>query len=259
MRGILARGVSAWLDHESAAAEPSAKRPRLVADWGAGAADKARTARSAEVVLQALVEHYDEYRDYNTTTTQSDYGENIHILLDMLRLKVRYDRVAWKMRPFSLAHEALCQRGYDELAARWRSMIARDTVSVADDLLNELNERETRYGVKLRTVRDRLEERFTRPLEIDRAAAQVGPAAEAARAGQAEDNPAFERLRAAAEPLEATVSGVGLDVPAWVRRMEDALRQTRDRTATPPAAPPAGLSYEELERQMEDWDKGLGE
>ena len=43
-------------------------------------------------MLQALVEHYDEYRDYNTTTTQSDYGENIHILLDFLRLKVRYDR-----------------------------------------------------------------------------------------------------------------------------------------------------------------------
>jgi hypothetical protein len=259
MRGILARGVAAWLDHESASADPGGRRPRLVTDWGAGTLDKPRTVRSAEVVLQALIEHYDEYRDYNTTTTQSDYGENIHILLDMLRLKVRYDREAWKRRPLALAHEALCQRGYDELAARWRAIIARDTAALADDLLNELSERETRYGVKLRTVRDRLEERFTRPLEIDRAAAQVGPAAEAARAGLAEDNPAFARLRAATEPLEATVSGVGLDVPTWVRRLEDALRLTRDRTADPPAGPPAGLTYEELERQMDDWDKGLGE
>ncbi len=259
MRGILARGVSAWLDHETENGETSARRPKLVTDWDAGVVDKPRTARAAEVVLQALVEHYDEYRDYNTTTTQSDYGENIHILLDMLRLKVRYDREAWKLRPLALAHEALCQRGFDTLAAHWRSLIAGPKLDFADELLNELNERETRYGVRLRTVRDRLEERFTRPLEIDRAAAQVAPAAEAARAGLTEDNPAFARLQTAIEPLEAIVSGVGLDVPTWVRRLEDALRQTRDRTADPPAPPPAGLTYEELERQLDEWDKGLGE
>jgi hypothetical protein len=259
MRGILARGVSAWLDHETENAENTGKRPKLVTDWDAGTVDKSRTARAAEVVLQALVEHYDEYRDYNTTTTQSDYGENIHILLDMLRLKVRYDRIAWRMKPLALAHEALCQRGYDALAAVWRARIAEKTVDLADQLLNDLNERETRYGVKLRTVRDRLEERFTRPLEIDRAAAQVAPAAEAARAGLSEDNPAFAKLREATEPLEATISGVGLDVPAWVRRLEDALRQTRDRATDPPPAPPAWLTLEELDRQMDDWDKGLGE
>ena len=259
MRGILARGVSAWLDHETETDTGGAKQPKLVTDWDAGTVDKPRTARSAEVVLQALVEHYDEYRDYNTTTTQSDYGENIHILLDMLRLKVRYDRFAWRMRPLALAHEALCQRGYDALAARWRSFIAKQTTELSDELLTELTERESRYGVKLRTVRDRLEERFTRPLEIDRAAAQVPAAAESARAGQTEDNPAFARLRTAIEPLEAIVSGVGLDVPIWVRRLEDALRQTRDRTAEPVPPPPAGLTPDELERQMDEWDKGLGE
>ena len=152
--GYLARGVSAWLDHEIENGESNVKRPRLVSDWDAGTVDKPRTARAAEVVLQALVEHYDEYRDYNTTTTQSDYGENIHILLDILRLKVRYDRFAWRMRPLALAHEVLCQRSYDALAARWRSFIAEKTSDLADELLKELTERETRYGVKLRTVRD---------------------------------------------------------------------------------------------------------
>ncbi len=259
MRGILARGVTAWLDHEIENEEANTKRPKLVTDWDAGTVDRTRTARSAEIVLQSLVEHYDEYRDSNTTTTQSDYGETIHLLLDMLRLKVRYDRLAWRMRPLALAHEALCQSGYDALAARWRTFIADKTVDLSDELLTELNERESRYGVKLRTVRDRLEERFTRPLEIDRAAAQVAPAAESARAGQTETNPAFARLLTSIEPLEAIVSGVGLDVPTWVRRLEEALRATRDRTAElPPTAPP-GLTFEELERQMDDWDKGLGE
>ena len=93
-------------------------------DWAGGNLDRTRTARAAEVVLQALVEHYDEYRDYNTTTTQSDYGENIHILLDFLRVKVRYDRYAWRLRPLALAHEVLCKRGNDDLAGKWRDFIA---------------------------------------------------------------------------------------------------------------------------------------
>ena len=76
--------------------------PKLIDAWAEGKVDKAATAKHLEIVLQALVEHYDEYRDYNTTTTQSDYGENIHILLDMLRLKVRYDRFAWRMRPLAV-------------------------------------------------------------------------------------------------------------------------------------------------------------
>jgi hypothetical protein len=259
MRGILARGVSTWLDQEIENSDGRGKRPKLVTDWDAGALDRNRTARSAEVVLQALIEHYDEYRDYNTTTTQSDYGENIHILLDMLRLKVRYDRFAWRMRPLALAHEVLCQRGFEALAARWRTFIADKTIELSDELLKELTERETRYGVKLRTVRDRLEERFTRPLEIDRAVAQVEAATEAARKGAREDSPAFTRLRVALEPLESTVSGVGLDVPAWVRRLEDALRQTRDRNTEPRLKPPESLTFDELERQIDEWDKAIGE
>ncbi|MCS6864122.1 MAG: hypothetical protein RMJ56_10065 [Gemmataceae bacterium] len=262
MRGILARGVAAWLDHQTEHSDANGKRPKLVADWDAGTLDRNRTARVAEVVLQALVEHYDEYRDYNTTTTQSDYGENIHILLDMLRLKVRYDRLAWRLRPLALAHEVLCQRGYDSLAARWRSFIAEKTMDLADELLQELAERENRYGVRLRTVRDRLEERFTRPLEIDRAIAQVPAAAEAARRGEGEDNPALARLREALEPLEATVSGVGLDAPVWIRRLEETLRLVRERTTELPllpTPPTIELSFEELEKQLDEWDRGFGE
>jgi hypothetical protein len=261
MRGILARGVGNWLTHEVEHGTTE-KRPKLVDAWERGKLDKTRTARSAEIVLQALIEHYDEYRDYNTTTTQSDYGENIHILLDFLRLKVKYDRLAWRMRPLSLAHEVLCRRGQDTLAARWREFVAGKTRKGADELLEVLTKREAKYGIKLRTVRDRLEERFLLPLEIDQAAAQVGPAADAARAGGDERNPAFMRLLTAITPLGATVSGVGLEVPAWVRRLEEALRQNRDKDADDgafDAGPVAPLDFTEMERQMKDWDKPLGE
>jgi hypothetical protein len=55
---------------------------------------------------------------------------------------------------------------------------------------------------------------------------------------------------------------VGLDVPVWIRRLEEALRQTRarevaDTEETIPLAP--GLDFEELRRQLADWDKPLGE
>ena len=249
MRGILARGVAAWLDHEAEHGDAE-RRPRLVDDWEAGRVDRTRTARAAEVVLQALVEHYDEYRDYNTTTTQSDF----------LRLKVRYDRVAWRIRPLALAHEVLCRRGQDGLAARWREFIRSKTTNLAEELLAELTRRETRHGVRLRSVRDRLEERFLLPLEIDRAAAQVAPAAAAARAGEGEDNPAFARLLAAVEPLGKTASGVGLEVPAWVRRLEEALRESREpEDEHEPTGPGPGLNFAELKRQLSDWDKPLGE
>ncbi len=262
MRGILARGVGAWLEHE-AERDDSEKRPTLVDDWAGGDLDRNRTVRAAEVVLQALVEHYDEYRDYNTTTTQSDYGENIYILLDFLRVKVRYDRLAWRLRPLALAHEVLCKHGNDSLAAKWREFIEERTDRLAEDLLDRLGALETRYGLKLRTIRDRLEERFLLPLEMDQAAARVGPAADAARAGQGEDNPAFARLTAAVEPLAGNVSGVGLDVPVWIRRLEDALRQAKSRDFTAETSDPAdlaaGLDFEELRRQLADWDKPIGE
>lgn len=92
--------MAAWLDHEAEFSDPD-RRPRLVDDWGGRQARQAADG-APSWCCRRLVEHYDEYRDYNTTTTQSDYGENIHILLDFLRLKVKYDRTAWRMRPFAL-------------------------------------------------------------------------------------------------------------------------------------------------------------
>ena len=48
--------------------------------------------------------------DYNATTTQSDYGDNLHRLFDYLRLKARYDRAAWLLKPLNLVHETLARR-----------------------------------------------------------------------------------------------------------------------------------------------------
>jgi hypothetical protein len=223
LRSVLHRGVAAWLDElprdenppEQLLAELDSKLPRTQA------------VRILETILQAVVENYEEYRDYNTTTTQSDYGENLFDLLDFLRLKAAYERDNWRMRPLVLVHEVLCRRGRTADAAGWQDGIAHYTRQHADRHLTELAAVEERHRLKLRTVRDRVGERFVAPLAIDRLCALLGPAWAAARAGDAETNPAFGRLRSEIESFAATPSGVGLDLPPWLRRLEAELHRLR--------------------------------
>src|SRR5207248_6083757 len=72
LRGILHRGVGGWLDYLRD--NPDPLRPvRLLDDLGREVR-REDAVRRLELVLQAVVENYEEYKDYNTTTTQSDYG-----------------------------------------------------------------------------------------------------------------------------------------------------------------------------------------
>ncbi|MCS7271735.1 MAG: hypothetical protein NZ703_11710, partial [Gemmataceae bacterium] len=208
----------------------------------------------------AIIEHYEEYRDYNATTTQSDYGENLHIFLDFLRLKSHYERYAWRLRPLAITHEVLCRRNQDALAHRWREHVARHTAAQAEELLQRLSQLEQRHGIHLRTIRDRLEERFLFPFEVDQAVARVAPAAAAAAAGGDESHPDFRRLTQALAPLTARISGVGLDVPAWVRRLEEALREAR-RLRIAPCFPtrPSTPDLDDLRQQLADWDRPIAD
>jgi hypothetical protein len=102
LRAILHRGVEDWIDQLERQDETA---ERFRADLGGRDLPRDRAARFLEIVLQAVAENYDEYRDYNTTTTQSDYGNNLFLLLDFLRLKSAYDRDNWRLRPLLLTHE----------------------------------------------------------------------------------------------------------------------------------------------------------
>jgi hypothetical protein len=282
IRGILTQGTENWLarlaDPETA---PNAvgedATPKIVAAWSKAGNGRAGIAKHLETVLQSLVEHYDEYRDYNTTTTQSDYGDNLYILLDFLRLKVSYDRVAWRLKPFVIVHEVLCRRGLDDLATRWREYILGKTHGIADELLAKLEARENEHGLRVRTVRNRLEERFVQPLQIDQAAARVARAAASARdaalasaAEPPESSPEFAGLLNVIRPLAESPSGVGLDVPVWLRRLEDELRKFRtgprpgdadepDPSDDPLLPPFTRIDFSELKRQLADWDRAIGE
>jgi hypothetical protein len=256
LRAILHRGVGAYLDHLASESDPL-HPVRLVDDL-----DKHIRRPEAEtileVIIRTIIEHYEEYKDYNASTSQSDYGENLHVLFDFLRLKVGYERHAWQLRPLILAHEALARHAPVEAALAWQDAFGRFSADLAQRHIEELDQLEARHDVRLRTVRNRLEERFVKPLAADRLAALIGPlAAEAKGAGPRESLPVFLKLL---EQYTVEPEGVGLDVPAWLQQLHQELHRVRARESpvgtladAHMAIPQQSLSLSDIEAQLESW------
>jgi len=210
-----------------------------------------------QYVLQCVVDNYEEYKDYNTTTTQSDYGDNLHLLLDFLRLKASYDRRAWQLRPLVQAHEVLADTGWDQAALLWERAFREMTAQMAEEQANALRQLEQSSGIRLRTISDRLEERFVKPLALDRLSALIEPAMEEAR--RSSPGPAFARLRQGLRVYTATPTGAGLDVPPWLRRLEEEVRESsveRAQVADLAQAifdvPQVPVSRDDILRQFQD-------
>jgi hypothetical protein len=213
--------------------------------------------RCIKRVLRAVVENYEEYKDYKSTTPQSDYGQNVHMLLEFLRVKAAYDRHAWQFRPLLLVHEVLARGSCGSGALLWQEAFTRLTGALADQHLAELAKLEQANGFRLRTIRDHLEDRFVRPMAIDRLCVLAGPAmAEAGQAGEA-----LGRFQEELKTHSAAPTGVGLEVPHWLQRVQrevQRLRAERSGSAAPrrkpPAVPRVTLTYEQIKQQLAAWD-----
>jgi hypothetical protein len=256
LRAILHQGADAWLARLEEG--PDEDRLRLVEDLDR-AIPRREAADKLRLVIEAVVENFTEYKDYNSTTTQSDRGELLYTLLDFLRLKVVYDRVAWNLKPVFMAHEILVRRGKMEAAELWRRAIVQRTSEVADQQIRRLARLSRNYGMQLPTIEDRLQERFVRPLAIDRLRALIRPAIEEARAG--EPPKSFAALEQEVDELTQEPSGVGFDVPAWLLALEEEVDQAwlSDSSArawgeTPVRIPQTPLALEDVQSQLEGWD-----
>lgn len=258
LRGILHRGVGSYLDYLRDNADPL-KPLKLLEELENGRLRRDEVVRRLELILQAVVENYEEYKDYNATTTQSDYGENLWVLLEFLRLKVAYDRNAWQFKPMVMAHEVLARRGRAGAAQRWEVALGGYTADLARQHLEALERLERERSVRLGTVRDRLAERFLKPLALDRLAAQIEPAmAEAAATPPRHD--AFDILLAELGPQVANPVGVGLDVPQWLRRLEAEVQRVHASQTTIASlaehffrVPRRPLTLDEVTRQLNEW------
>jgi hypothetical protein len=274
IRAILHQGVAQWLaslQEDAQHRDFEGEAPQRLLDDLASGTPLDDAAEQLSLVLESIVENYGEYRDYNSTTTQSDRGELLYMLLDFLRLRSRYDRVCWNLKPVVLAHEILVRRGEDQAARTWRKALTERINDEANQYLTKLAELQKKYAMRMPTVADRLAERFVRPLAIDRIRALVAPAIAEARAAGASGCaaaapaasvpcPKFETLQHDTEYLTREPTGVGLDVPAWLvaleEEVEDALREDYERRPEEDLAaifPQRLLSFDQAREQLDRW------
>jgi hypothetical protein len=218
VRAILHQGVGKWLKNVRGDGYSEGLQPLLDA-IDEGQITSAEAEHELGVVLEAIIDHHSEYRDYNSTTTQSDRGEMIYMLLDFLRLRVRYDRVSWNLKPIYWTHEVLVRAGCHQAAQQWRRALAERISIESETYIKHLGTLQKKYAMRMPTVADRLHERFTRPMTVDRMRALVGPAVRQYReTGTTSD--VFDLLIEECKLMMEQPTGVGLDVPQWLRALE---------------------------------------
>lgn len=216
LRGILHQGVQEFLETLRDEPDPD-EEYRLVNELDS-AISMEEAAHWLDIAIEAVVENYGEYIDYNSITTQSDRGDMLYTLLDFLRLRSNYDRLAWNLRPVVLAHEVLVRFGRDGAAEIWRRAVAERTAEIADEHLARFNKLCKRYGMRLPSVAEHLSERFVRPLEIDQLCAMLRPAIDDIRRGG--DLKALRLLEEQIVRFTQTPAGAGFELPSWLEALE---------------------------------------
>jgi hypothetical protein len=221
LRAILHEGVDKFFDHLIENDDPLRPSP-LVADLRRDAAFRKQAAKTLELIYAAVVDEIERFVEYNSTTTQSDYGERFDGFLDFLRAEAAYRRDDWDLTPLRIAHEVLASAGRDEAARLWEQVVHSRTGSTADKHVARLAALEKRYAMRLPTISDRLAERFVKPFAVDRMVALVPKAVRDARAGRG-DSPAFRALRREIDAYLATSTGSAAELPDWVGKLAAAV------------------------------------
>lgn len=264
LRGIVQRGAEAYIDYLAENEDPL--RPiKLLAEIDQ-TISRGEAAFLLETILRCVVEKFDRFLEYNTTTTQSDYGEQLHCLLDFLRHEAEYERQAWNLAPLELAHEVLSRLGRTAAADKWRNDLERKTAPMAKSYLQKLKRLEKRYGMRLPGISDRLSERFVKPLALDRILSLVRPAISEARA--ASSGASFARLQSECDEYLSTTLGSALEVQPWLQSLDEEIQQVEadflmsspaTDLETGPTEARVAIDVADVLRQLAAWEKPLEE
>jgi hypothetical protein len=236
----------------------------LIEDIEEGRIDREEACDLLELVYETILDKLDRFVEYNTTTTQSDYGGMFYCLLDFLRVEASYDRDAWNLRPFQMAHQVLAEHGTVELAREWERTIAERTRRKAAGHVKRLRELEAAYSVRLPSVGDHIGERFVKVMAVHRMRSLIGRALQESHDGT--DPPrCFLELRREIDDYLETTAGSAVDVPDWLARLDREIRRHEnddDSQATDPDAPPVVIAREDrplrprqLLRQLQKWKR----
>ena len=223
LRSILHHGTEWFLTALQEDADPLVES-RLLDDLANGSLDRENAHRLLRLVYHTIIDRYHRFVEYNTTTTQSDYGEKIYCLLDFLRLEAAYDRDAWNFAPAEIAHEVLAQGPRPWLAIAWEAACAPGTAQPATQHLQRLEQLEELWGMRLPALADRLGERLIRPLAVNRMRTLAATASEDACQGRL-PSPAFEALEEEVNGYLSETHGSGIDVPSWLQKLEQVIEK----------------------------------
>ncbi len=230
VRAILHQGVGKWLERSLEGGDDQLEGTKLLEDLETGKLKTNEAERWISLVYESILDHHAEYLDYNSTTTQSDRGDLVYMFLDFLRLRVRYERIAWNLKPVMWAHEVLVRCGLENAAMRWRRSLSDRIGAEAEVYVQKLRQLQNDYAMRMPTVADHILERFIQPMTIDRMRALVGPSMRDAELDQ--PSRSFELLDQEAELLTRHPTGVGIDVPAWLHSLEEEVELLAKRRAS---------------------------
>jgi len=265
IRAILHQGVSEFLDFLELEQDPL-HPVALIEDIDNGKIDREEACDLLELCYETILDKLDRFVEYNTTTTQSDYGGMFYCLLDFLRVEASYDRDAWNLRPFQMAHLVLAEHGSAELAREWERMVREKTRRKAASHLKKLHALEEAYSVRLPSVSDHVGERFVKVMAVHRMRALID---RALRESHEQTSPprCFLKLRREIDAYLETSTGSAVEVPEWLSRLDREIRRHENDEgpqASEPDAPPVIVAREyrplrprQLLRELQKWKRKM--
>ncbi len=202
---------------------------KILEDFESGELDREDAAEMAEFVYECVVDNFDRFLEYNTTTTHSDYGNRLYCLLDFLRLEALYDRFEWNTIPWQVAHETMVRRGDMEVAAGVEEYVGDESREISGSFVEELETLETEYGVRLPALHDHIGERIIGALAQNRMAALVPrscPGTPGYTNEEVEHN--FQTLRNEIADFMNARIGSGIEPPDWMQRLAGELDRAQE-------------------------------
>ena len=230
-RAIVVHGADSLLDELETNIAPF-QSVRIIEDLQNRQIDRDHVIDVMEFVYESVVDNFDMFLEYNTTTTQSDYGNRLYCLLDFLRVKSLYDRFEWNHLPYHFVHEVMTRIDVADMASVVEDELSEKTQEAAESLVEELQDLETTYGVRLPTLHDLIGDRLTGPLQVNRMTARVARCTpELPDVAEDEAEESFQMLRdEIADYMEGRL-GSGIDTPEWMNNLGREQSQVHDQLA----------------------------
>ena len=229
---------------------------RIVNDIETGVINREDSVELMEFIYESVVDNFDVFLEYNTTTTQSDYGNRLYCLLDFIRLKSAYDRFEWNHLPFHFVHEVMTQADSTQLASEVERALADETQERADALVAELHHLESEYGVRLPTLHDHICDRISGALHVNRMVARIARCCpELPETDEESATRQFQILRQEiAEYMEHRL-GSGIDTPEWMATLGNEQSRVQDLVAGIEGAAESSAEFQrmtqrEIDRQL---------